>query len=44
MVMANITNESAELEGLEALLAKAEQMEAPACGVDNPEECEACGA
>lgn len=42
--MANITEETKELSGLEALLAKAEEMEAPACSADNPEECEACGS
>lgn len=42
--MANITSEQTELTAFEELLAKAEQMETPACDVSNPDECEACGS
>ena len=42
--MANIVEEAEQMSEFEKMLAKAEQMETPTCNVDNPEECEACGA
>ena len=44
MNMANIVKEAEEMSEFEKMLAKAEEMEMPACSADNPEECEACGS
>jgi hypothetical protein len=40
----SIVEEQNEMSAFEELLAKAEKLETPTCNVDNPEECEACGA
>jgi hypothetical protein len=42
--MANIVKEAEEMSEFEKMLAKAEEMEVPACSVENPDECEACGS
>ena len=43
-IMSNIVKEAEEMSEFEKMLAKAEEMEMPACSADNPEECEACGS